>query len=235
MTNDVFALESIAAEALKQVPDGSVIGLGSGHAAEAFIRALGARVSQGFRVRGVPTSQASAHLARLVGVPLTTLDESPTLSLAVDGADEVDPAGQMIKGYGGALVREKIVAQAADKFLILVGSEKFVNQLGAHGKLPVEVVPFARGPCSRALEAAGFPSEVRTVNNCEPFVTDNGNLILDCHISLLLDPFETERQILAAPGVVDTGLFLNMRPTVITLRNGGAESLVYGPGPVVGA
>jgi len=229
MTTDPFALESIAQEALKHVHDGSVIGLGSGHAAEAFIRTLGDRVSQGFRVRGVPTSQASAHLARLVGVPLATLDEYPTLSLAVDGADEVDPAGQMIKGYGGALVREKIVATAADKFLILVGPEKLVDQLGAHGKLPIEVVPFARGPCSRALEALGYPSEVRAMNG-EPFVTDNGNLILDCRIPTLADPFEVERQILAAPGVVETGLFLNMRPTVITLRNGGVESLVFGPG-----
>jgi ribose 5-phosphate isomerase A len=233
MNIDPFSLECIAAEALKHVHDGSVIGLGSGHAAEAFIRVLGDRISQGFRVRGVPTSQASAHLARLVGVPLTTLDECPTLSIAVDGADEVDPSGQMIKGYGGALVREKIVATAAEKFLILVGAEKLVTQLGAHGKLPVEVVPFARGPCSRALEALGYPSEVRAVNG-EPFVTDNGNLILDCHIGLLHDLFAVEKQILAAPGVVDTGLFLNMRPTVITLRNGGVESLVFGPGPVVG-
>ncbi len=190
--------------------------------------ALGARVAGGLKARGVPTSQSSAHLARLVGVPLTSFDECPTLDLAVDGADEVDPAGQLIKGYGGALVRERIVAASAAKFLVLVGPEKFVPTLGAHGKLPVEIVPFARGPASRDLWARGIASEVRC-HNGEPFVTDNGNLILDCQTSPMVDPFEIERQILTVPGVVDTGLFLNMRPTVITLRAGVVESLLFGP------
>jgi ribose 5-phosphate isomerase A len=227
MNADAHQLQLIANKALEYVTDGAAIGLGSGHAAEAFIRALGERVGAGFQVRGVPTSQASAHLARMVGVPLTTLDECPALDLAFDGADEVDPAGAMIKGYGGALVREKIVASSARRFIVLVGPEKLVPQLGSHGKLPIEIVPFARALCVRALAAIGHAPEVRQ-HSCEPFVTDNGNLILDWPVLPLTDPVALEQRLLAIPGVVGTGLFLNMNPTVITLEGNAARVLSFG-------
>src|SRR4051812_29118900 len=136
-----------AERALELVPDGAVVGLGTGRAATAFIVALGERVRAGLRVRGVPTSQASADLAHQLGIPLTTLDEVEAIDVAVDGADEVDPRCDLIKGYGGALVREKIVAAAARQFVVLVGPDKLVAELGARGKLPVEVLPFGAAPC----------------------------------------------------------------------------------------
>ncbi len=214
MTTDSNQLQLIAQRALEFVPEGSSIGLGTGRAATAFIHALGEKVRAGFRVRGVPTSEASAQLATKLGIPLTTLDECPALDVDLDGADEVDPAGNLIKGYGGALVREKIVAAAARRLVILVGPEKLVSRLGSRGKLPVEVIPFARHPCSRAITALGLTPEIR-LDGGEAHRTDNGNYILDCGIGPLDRPAELEAALRAIPGVVGTGLFLNMNPTVL--------------------
>jgi ribose 5-phosphate isomerase A len=214
MSTESHDTSLIAERALEFVPDGGVIGLGTGHAATAFIHALGQRVLTGLRVRGVPTSQASADLARRYSIPLTTLDEVDALDVDVDGADEVDPACNLIKGYGGALVREKIVAASARRLVILVGSEKLVPVLGAHGKLPVEVVPFGLALCRRRLAALGCPPELR-MHDGQPFVTDNGNVILDCRISPLDRPVELEQTLRAIPGVVGTGLFLGMADTVL--------------------
>jgi ribose 5-phosphate isomerase A len=214
MTTDPNQLRLIAQRALEFVPEASSIGLGTGRAATAFIEALGEKVRSGFRVRGVPTSEASAQLATKLGIPLTTLDECPQLDVDLDGADEVDPAGNLIKGYGGALVREKIVAAAARRLVILVGPEKIVARLGSRGKLPVEVIPFARYPCMRAIEALGLTPELRLDGN-EAHRTDNGNYILDCGIGPLDRPAELEAALRAIPGVVGTGLFLNMNPTVL--------------------
>ncbi len=131
--------------ALDFIRDGDVVGLGSGRAATAFIHTLGEHVRAGLRVRGIPTSRASAELADRLGIPLTTLDEVAALDVCIDGADEVDPRLNLIKGLGGALLREKVVATAAKRLVIVVGPEKLVSRLGAHGVLPVEVVPFAPG------------------------------------------------------------------------------------------
>src|SRR5262249_23581694 len=147
-------------------------------------------------------------------IPRTPLDEVDALDVDVDGADEVDPACNLIKGYGGALVREKIVAASARRLVILVGAEKLVPVLGAHGKLPVEVVPFGLALCRRRLAALGCPPEQR-LRDGQPFVTDNGNVILDCRVSTLTRPAELEQAILAIPGVVGTGLFLGMADTVL--------------------
>src|SRR5262249_33872527 len=136
---------ALAAHALTYVSSGQVIGLGSGQAATAFVRALGRNVQAGLRVTGVPTSEATAALAKEVGIPLATLEDVPSIDVTVDGADEVDARLDLIKGYGGALVREKIVAAASRRLVILVGREKLVPVLGSRGKLPVEVVPFAAG------------------------------------------------------------------------------------------
>ena len=210
----------LVAKALALVPDGSALGLGTGRAAAAFVEGLAVKVRGGFRVVGVPTSEATADLARRLGVPLTTLDETPELDAAIDGADEVDPAGDLIKGYGGALVRERIVAAAARRFIVLVGSEKLVPVLGSRGKLPVEIVPFARGPATRRLAALGLRPELRQRDGT-PVVTDNGDLILDCGVGPLADPAGLEAMLRAVPGVVGTGLFLGLNPTVLVLGPDG--------------
>jgi len=199
-------LARLAARALELVRDGDIVGLGSGRAATAFLRALAERVGEGLRVRGVPTSEATAALARRLGVPLAGLDEAP-LALTVDGADEVDPRLDLIKGYGGAMVRERIVAAASRRQVILVTVEKLVPVLGTRGRLPIEIVPFALPLCRRRLEALGCPPAVRQAAG-RPVRSDNGNLLLDCAIRPLADPAALERELRAIPGVVDTGLFL---------------------------
>jgi ribose 5-phosphate isomerase A len=206
--------QAIAERALTLIQDGSIVGLGTGHAATDFLHALGQRVQAGLRVQGVPTSQVSADLAGQLGIPLTTLEEVETIDVDVDGADEVDPHCNLIKGYGGALVREKIVAASSRRLVILVGSEKLVPVLGSHGKLPVEVVPFGLALCRRRLEALGCVPQQR-LHEGKPFVTDNGNFILDCQVGPLDRPADLERAIEAIPGVVGTGLFLGMAHTVL--------------------
>lgn len=202
------------ANVLERISSGATIGLGSGRAANAFIRTLGERVRQGLSVRGVPTSEATAKLATEVGIPLVTLEQVPELDLTVDGADEVDPQLNLIKGLGGALVREKIVAAASKRLMILVGNEKLVEKLGGHGILPVEVVPFGLPLCARRLEALGCKPQPR-LESGRLMVTDNQNHILDCRIAPLNDPHGLERDMLAIPGVVGTGLFLDMAHTVV--------------------
>jgi ribose 5-phosphate isomerase A len=218
----------ISQRALEFVQDGQALGLGSGKASMAFVRALGRRVQAGLRVRGVPTSEGTAALARQFGIPLVTLEEAFPLDLAVDGADEVDPRLDMIKGLGGALVREKIVAAAARRFIILIGPEKVeektVTALGSRGTLPVEVVPFALGLCTRRLLELGLPSVVRPdPKTGQPFRTDNGNIILDCRTGPLPDPGKLEEGLRAIPGVVGTGLFLGMAETVLIQRGDTVE------------
>ena len=205
-----MTLESYA---LDQIRPGQVVGLGSGRAAERFVRALGARVGAGLAVRGIPTSRATADLARDRGIPLVSLDEAPRIDLAVDGADEVDPDGRLIKGYGGALLREKVVAACADRVLILVGREKCVARLGARGRLPVEVLPFAATPVQQRLEQLGVPGAVR-LDGGRPKLSDNGNLLVDCRTGALSDPDALDRALHAIPGLLETGLFLDRRAAI---------------------
>jgi ribose 5-phosphate isomerase A len=209
-------------KALEFIKDDSVVGLGSGHASERFIDALGDRVRAGLRVHGVPTSEASASLAKQVGIPLVSLEEAMPLDVTVDGADEVDPELNLIKGYGHALVREKIVAAASRKLVILVGpehvTEKVVERLGERGKLAVEVVPFGLPLCRARLEQLGYPAEALRERG-RLLVTDNGNHILECRVPTIPDPLALEQQIRAIPGVVGTGLFLGMAHVVL-IQNG---------------
>jgi ribose 5-phosphate isomerase A len=215
---------TIAQRALELVPEGSIVGLGTGHAATDFIHALGEKVRAGFRMRGVPTSQASADLAQQLGIPLVEFDAIEAIDVDVDGADEVDPHCNLIKGYGGALVREKIVAAASRKLVILVGVEKLVSVLGSRGKLPVEVVPFAVPLARRRLSALGCEPVVRTdAPNGKWHLTDNGNYILDCRIGPLASPAELEVAIEAIPGVVGTGLFLDMADVVLIQHDSSVE------------
>jgi ribose 5-phosphate isomerase A len=206
---------TIIDRALELLPDNAVIGLGSGRAARAFVRALGERVRAGtVRVRGVPTSEETAALAREVGVPLMTLADAGVLDMTIDGADEVDSNLDLIKGYGRALVREKIVAASSRKLIILVGEEKLVPRLGSRGKLPVEVVPFGLPLCERRLRHLGCTA-VPCRSDGTLLLTDNGNHILDCQIDPIADATRLEMDIRAIPGVVGTGLFLGMAGTVL--------------------
>lgn len=223
MTGHQVSLSKLALRALEFVREGTVVGLGSGRAATAFLRALGERVHHGFSVKGVPTSEAIARLAREVGVPLAALDEAP-LDVTVDGADEVDPELNLIKGYGGALVRERIVAAASQRQVILVEVDKLVPSLGTRGRLPVEVLPFAVPWCRRRLEALGYQPGLRRDGE-KPFVTDNGNLILDCGTAPFPNPTVAEQTIRAIPGVVDTGLFLGTAHTVLVAESGTVREL----------
>jgi ribose 5-phosphate isomerase A len=206
---------TIVERALELVPAHSTIGLGSGRAAQAFVRALGERVrDETMRVRGVPTSEETAVLAKQVGIPLVTLAAGGELAVTIDGADEVDPNLDLIKGYGRALVREKIVAASSRRLIILVGQEKLVPRLGSRGRLPIEVVPFGLPLCERRLRELGC-NPVPFRKNGKLFVTDNGNHIVDCEITPIASPAQFEQQILAIPGVIDTGLFLGMTNTVL--------------------
>jgi ribose 5-phosphate isomerase A len=206
---------TIYERALDFVRDGDVVGLGSGHAAAEFIKQLGFRVKGGLRVRGVPTSEASAKLAVEVGIPLTTLEAGMPLSVDVDGADEWDPALNLIKGYGRALVREKVVAAAAAKFVVLVGPGKHVDHLGARGDVPVEVVPFALPLARKRLRELGCDPVLWEADGKAAF-TDNGNHILDCRLAQpLRDPADFDAKARVVPGVVGTGLFLDMADLVL--------------------
>ncbi len=219
-------LDRVAVRALELTAGAAVIGLGSGRAATAFIRRLGAQVNGGRSVKGVPTSEATARLARELGIPLASLDEvSPDVT--VDGADEVDPRLDLIKGYGGALVRERIVAEASGRQIILVGPEKLVPVLGSHRRLPVEVVPFGVPLAARRLAPLAGPPVVRTADG-RPFVTDNGNLILDCAVGPIADAPRLQREIHAVPGVVGTGLFLGTAHAVLVGEPAGVRELRRG-------
>jgi len=218
------ALTAVALRALELVRDGMVVGLGTGRAATAFVRALGERVRQGLRVSGVPTSNATAAVAREYGIPLVGLEDIDGIDLTVDGADEVDPQLNLIKGYGGALVPEKIVAAASRVEVILVGSEKLVPVLGRRGVLPVEVIPFAVGFCKKHLAPLGCRPAIR-MNAGNRFVSDSGNLILDCGIEPIAKPLELETAIRAIPGVVGTGLFLGIADLVLVGEGSGVREL----------
>jgi ribose 5-phosphate isomerase A len=210
---------TIVERALEFVTDHSHVGLGSGRAAQAFVRGLGERVRAGrLRVRGVPTSQETANLAREVGIPLVTLAEAGTLEVTVDGADEVDPNLDLVKGYGRALVREKIVAESSRRLVILVGKEKLVPRLGTRGKLPVEVLPFALSLCETRLRELGFQPTL-WANGSRILTTDNGNYILDCSLGPIDDAAKLENDIRAVPGVVGTGLFLDIADVVLVGEN----------------
>jgi ribose 5-phosphate isomerase A len=215
---------TIADRALQEVPEGGVIGLGSGRAATAFVRSLGEQVRAGFRVRGVATSEATARLARELGIELVALDDASAIDVTIDGADEVDPALNLIKGYGGALVREKIVAAASRRLVILIGPEKLVPQLGSRGRLPVEVVPFGQHLVAKRLAGLGLPATLRR-SGLGPFLSDNGNLIFDATVGAIRDPEELDSRIRSIPGVVGTGLFVGMAQLVLVQEERGVRAL----------
>ena len=205
---------TIFERALEFVADGMAVGLGSGRAANRFTELLGERVRSGLRVRTTATSEATAEVARRAGLTPISLSEAMPLDLTVDGADEVDPNLDLIKGYGRALVREKIVASVSKRLVILVGSEKMTPRLGSRGKLPVEVVPFAAPTVLYHVRRIGYDGKVFETDG-RPFVSDNGNYILDVAVAPMSDAADLQHKLRAIPGIVDTGLFLGTADTVL--------------------
>jgi ribose 5-phosphate isomerase A len=228
LDKEQVAKEAAARYAAGLVEDGMVVGLGTGSTAEPFVHALGQRVRAGLRILGVPTSKATERLSRSKGIPLTTLEERPQLDIAVDGADAVDPALNLLKGLGGALLREKIVAHAAARFLVIVHEAKLVGALTEAPLVPVEVVPFGWSRTKAELEGLGATVTRRESRNGQhgPFVTDGGHYVLDCRFADLSDPATMAAQIKALIGVVEHGLFIGMADTVIVgAANGSVRVL----------
>jgi ribose 5-phosphate isomerase A len=214
-SNAADAPVGAARAALEWVRDGMTLGLGTGRAASAFVEALGARVAQGLQIVGVPTSEATAGLARSLDIPLAKLADVAGLDVTFDGADEVDEQLDLIKGYGAAMVREKIVAASSRELVILVGPEKCVARLGERGRLPIEVIPFGESLVRRELERLGLDAARRVDTAQQAVVTDNGHWILDAKLDPPLDARALEAAITAIPGVVGTGFFLGMADAVI--------------------
>jgi ribose 5-phosphate isomerase A len=212
---DVSTPTGAAQAALEWVRDGMTLGLGTGRAAAAFVNALGTRVADGLRVTGVPTSDATAALAAKLHIPLARLEDVGTLDITFDGADEVDDDLNLIKGYGGAMVREKIVAASSNQLVILVGPEKLVKDLGQRGRLPIEVLPFGEAVVRRELEKLGLDASSRLDGDSNVVVTDNGNWILDAKLVTPLDARRLEASIISIPGVLGTGFFVGMANAVI--------------------
>src|SRR5207244_9797744 len=222
---DVDVLKRNAAEAaLKYVKPGMVLGLGTGSTARHFLEGLSRLIGSGMEVKAVPTSFATAEAAKRLGIPLTSLEEHVRLDLCVDGADEVDPKLDLIKGLGGALFREKIVAAASRKFVVIVDDSKLVSRLGSKAPVPVEVHPFGWRFAADALETLGATVELRRKDG-ETFRTDNGNRIVDARFRSLPSPGKTATQIMNIPGVVGHGLFLKIADTVLVGTEKGVSAL----------
>jgi len=201
-----------AVEAVKHVQDGHIIGIGSGSTAAFAIREIGRKIKEeNLRVLGVPTSNQSFFLAVEQGIPVTTLDEHPQLDLDIDGADQIDRALNLIKGGGGALTREKVVAAAANELIIVADETKLVENLGKNQRLPVEVLKFALPIVSSRVRAIGGKPFLRDrKDGSGPYVTDNGNFIMDLDFGTIERPAELESELRAIPGVVETGFFIGM-------------------------
>jgi ribose 5-phosphate isomerase A len=209
--------EAAARASLRFVKDGQVVGLGTGSTAAHFIKLLGEQVKNGLRIRGIPTSDRSRELALSLGIPLTTLDECQEIAVTVDGADEVDPELRLIKGGGGALLREKIVASASKQLVIVADASKQVPVLGKF-PLPVEVIKFAQTLVARRIAALGAEVQLRTGTDDKPYLTDENNHILDCRFGQIRDGDGLARQLSEMPGVVEHGLFIGMASVVLFAR-----------------
>jgi len=215
-----------ALRAIEEVEDGMVVGLGTGSTASFVVEGLGARVAGGLRVVGIPTSERTAAQARRLGIPIATFVEHQRLDLTIDGADEVQLGTlDLIKGLGGALLREKIVAAASNRLIIVVDQEKLVEQLGEHTPLPVEVTQFGWQATAVALAKLGCVPERRYAVGEQPYVTDGGNYILDCRFGPLTDPAAIEESIAMTVGVVESGLFVGRSSMVVVASMTGIEVL----------
>src|SRR3954454_3792460 len=223
-TDRLDRLKHAAAQrAVEFVENGMVLGLGTGSTAACVVEALARRVAQGIAIVAIPSSEHTAEMARALGIPLTTLGEHRRIDLAIDGADEVERGTlDLIKGHGGALLREKIVAAASKRFIVVVDDEKLVDRLGERFPIPVEIVQFGWQATAAALEKLGTRPELRQSDG-RTFITDGGNFILDCPFSSIAEPRRLEQAINMTGGGVENGLFLGRSAAVIVGSEDGVE------------
>jgi ribose 5-phosphate isomerase A len=209
--------EAAARASLRFVRDGNIVGLGTGSTAAFAVRMVGERIKAGLKIRGIPTSAQTKDLAASVGIPLTTLDEFQQIDVTIDGTDEFDPQLRLIKGGGGALLREKIIASASRQVVIIADSSKQVAVLGKF-PLPVEVIPFAQPLVAKRIAALGAGVKLRQDAKGNPFVTDEGHHILDCSFGQIPDPPALARKLSDIPGVVEHGLFVDLASVVLMAK-----------------
>lgn len=222
-TREVEKAEA-ARKSIEYVQDGMVVGLGTGTTAKYVLQSLGERVREGLKIRGIPTSKASAALAASLKIPLTTLDDVESIDVTIDGADEIGPGLSLIKGGGGALLHEKIVATSSKRLVIVADEQKRVDQLGRF-PLPVEVIPFAEAPVRRQLEKLGANPKLRIAQDGTPYITDEGNFIFDCNYGRISDPQAVAQAIKSLTGVVEHGLFLGLASVAIIAGDSGIQVL----------
>lgn len=216
----------VAAEkAVEHIEDGMIVGLGTGSTAYWAIKKIGERIKEGLHVEAVASSAKSESLAKELGIPIRSFAGMQRIDVSIDGADEVDPVHHLIKGGGGALLREKILAYNSTKFLVVVDESKLVRTLGAF-PLPVEIVPFAASLTIHQVKSLGCEAAIRQVAG-ETFISDNGNLIIDCRFNEITNPQALNEQLHAIPGVVETGLFLQsmVHSVFVGYTNGTVEVL----------
>jgi len=218
--------QSAAEVAVGLVEDGMIIGLGTGSTAKFAVEALGKRIKEGLHIVGIPTSEATARQARGVGIRVSSLAEYAEIDLTIDGADEIQRGTlDLIKGHGGALLREKVVASSSKRLVIIADDTKLVDQLGSHFAVPVEVVPFGWQATERKLQKLGAHTQLRPGPDEKPFVTDGGNFILDCGFSPIPDPSALDHALNNVVGVVEHGLFLKMTFRAIVASQDGVKVL----------
>lgn len=222
---DQEELKKLAGEkAAEYISDGMVLGLGTGSTVKYVLQKIGELVQQGLNIKGIPTSMHTRKIANEYNIPLTTLEENPEIDLTIDGADEVDSRLNLIKGGGGALTREKIIAYYSKKVIIVIDESKIVKALGIDFPLPVEVVKFGWTSTKKTLEKFGCTVELRKIMG-EPFITDNSNYILDCEFDRITDPEGLEKEINNIPGVAENGLFIGLVDEVIVGSKQGLMTL----------
>jgi ribose 5-phosphate isomerase A len=226
MANDAEK-QAAARASLKYVRDGQIVGLGTGSTANFAIRMLGDRVREGMKIRGIPSSIASRDLALQLGIPLITLDDAQQIDVTIDGADEFDPALNLIKGGGGAMLREKIVAFASRQLVIVTDSSKQVPVLGKF-PLPVEVITFAEQLIAKRISDLGAKVIQRQDKSGKTYVTDESHHILDCHFGQIPDPAALARTLSDMPGIVEHGLFVGMANVVVMAKSGSVEEFRRG-------
>ncbi len=212
--------QAAARAAVQLIEAGMIVGLGSGSTATFAIQLLGERVKGGLKIVGVPTSQKTKELAQRLGIPLSTLEQNPNIDIDIDGADEIDPHLNLIKGGGGALLREKVIASASKRFIVVAESVKLVEHLGRF-PLPVEVIPFAESLITTRIERLGAQVSLRTDAQSKPYITDEGHHILDCTFGKIEDPATLNQTLHDIPGVVEHGLFIGLADTAFVGKDGG--------------